>query len=141
MTTAQNKALVRRINDELISQGQMSVADELLAEDFVDHDALPGFPSNREGVKQLFTYLRQVFAGLHVTIEDQIAEADRVVTRKTFHGTHQADFLGVAPTGIEVTFGVIDILRIHDGKVTDHWNIVDLFGLMAQLKPSVPPQE
>ena len=133
MSVDENKRIVRRINDELISQGTMSVADELFADHFVDHSALPGFPPGRDGVKQLFTLFHSAFADFHVTIEDQVAEGDKVVTRKTFHGTHRGDFMGIPPTGKTVSFGVIDILRVEGGQVTDHWTVVDQLGLMQQL--------
>jgi predicted ester cyclase len=80
-----------------------------------------------------FGALHGAFSALHVTVEDQVAEADKVVTRKTFHGTHTGNFFGVPATGRSVSFGVIDILRFQDGRIADHWAVVDQFGLMQQL--------
>jgi steroid delta-isomerase-like uncharacterized protein len=133
MSVEENERIVRRVNDELISQGKMSVADELFAENFVDHSALPGIPANREGVKQLFTMLRAAFANFHVTIEDQVAAGNTVATRKTFHGSHDGNFMGIPPTGRTVSFGAIDIMRLDGGKITDHWVQVDLLGLLQQI--------
>src|SRR5947209_6596447 len=138
MSTESNKAIVRRINDELISQGNMAVADEPFADDFVDHSAFPGVSPDRDGVKALFTMMRGGFPDLHVTIQDQVAEGDKVVTRKTFNGTHEGELFGIPATGKPVSFGVIDILRLRDNQATDHWNVVDQLGLMQQL--GVVPQ-
>ena len=134
MSADQNKTIVRqRVNGEMISQNHLDLVDELFAESFVDHSATPGLPANREGVKMFFGVLHAAFSGLHVTVEDQVAEGDKVVTRKTFHGTHTGDFFGVPATGRIVSFQVIDMLRLQDGRVTDHWNVVDQMGLMHQL--------
>jgi steroid delta-isomerase-like uncharacterized protein len=141
MSTESNKAIVRRVNDELISQGKMAVADELFADGFVDHSAFPGLSPDREGVKMLFTTLRGGFPDLHVTIQDQVAEGDKVVTRKTFHGTHKGELFGIPATGKSVSFGVIDILQICDNHVTDHWTVVDQLGLMQQLGVIPQPEE
>jgi steroid delta-isomerase-like uncharacterized protein len=128
-----NKDLVRRFVMECQSGGDLSLIDELVAPDFVNHAEVPGLPTGREGVRALFGAFHHVFEGFHVVIHDQVAEADRVATRKTFHGRHVDEFLGVPPSGNEVEFGVIDILRIEDGKLAEHWNVVDLLTLMRQM--------
>jgi steroid delta-isomerase-like uncharacterized protein len=128
-----NKDLVRRFVMECQSGGDLSLIDELVAPDFVNHAEVPGLPTGREGVRALFGAFHRVFEGFHVVIHDQVAEADRVATRKTFHGRHVDEFLGVPPSGNEVEFGVIDILRIEDGKLAEHWNVVDLLTLMRQM--------
>ena len=134
MSTEQNKAIVReRVNGEMISQNRLDLIDELFAPDFVDHSAVPGLPADREGVRMFFGAMHAAFSGLHVTVEDQIAEGDRVVTRKVFHGAHTGDFFGIPATGRTIAFEVIDILRLRDGLVTDHWNVVDQLGLLRQL--------
>jgi predicted ester cyclase len=73
------------------------------------------------------------FPDLHVTIHDQVAEGNKVVSRKTFHGTHQGELMGSPATGKQVAFDVIDILQLADGKITDHWVVVDQLGLMQQI--------
>jgi steroid delta-isomerase-like uncharacterized protein len=128
-----NKDLVRRFVMECQSGGDLSLIDELVAPDFVNHAEVPGLPTGREGVRALFGAFHRVFEGFHVVIHDQVAEADRVATRKTFHGRHVDEFLGVPPSGNEVEFGVIDILTIEDGKLAEHWNVVDLLTLMRQM--------
>jgi predicted ester cyclase len=133
MTSHQNKAIVTHFVELAQSHGQLSAVDEYFTADFVDHNAPAGLPTNREGVKLQFTMLRTAFPNMQAVIHDQIAEGDKVVTRKSLRGTHLGDFLGIAPTGKAVSLEVIDILRLVDGKITDHWNCVDLVGLMAQL--------
>ena len=133
MREQENKKIVSRFVSEAQSRGNMGAVDEFLAESFIDHSALPGFLPTPVGVKQLFGALRTAFPDLQAIIHDQIAEGDRVVTRKTLSGTHQGTFMGIPPTGRKVKINVIDILRIVDGKITDHWNVIDRLGLMQQL--------
>jgi predicted ester cyclase len=134
MATDENKAIVRRFNDEFISQGNMDVFHELLASDVIDHTALPGFPPGAEGVKHLFFGVyRAAFPDLRVEIYDQVAEGDTVVTRKAFHGTHRGPLMEIPPTGKHVTIQVIDIVRVGNGKIVEHWSVVDQLGLLHQL--------
>ena len=133
MSPEENKAITRRFVDEVQIGGNISAIDEFLADNFVNHSAPPGLPPDREGVKQLFTMFRTAFPDFRAVIHDQVAERDKVVTRKTFYGTHEGAFLGIPATGKEVTIELIDILRLADGKITDHWNVVDQLGLMQQL--------
>lgn len=128
-----NEAIVRRFIEGYQNTGDESVAEEILADDFVDHCPFGPFTPDREGVKQLFRALRAAFPDLHAEIKDQFSAGDKVVTRKTFHGTNDGEFMGMPPTGKRVSFDVIDILRLRDGQFTDHWNVVDALGLMQQL--------
>jgi steroid delta-isomerase-like uncharacterized protein len=129
----ENKALARRFVEEVQNKGNIDAVDEFLADRMVNHSAPPGIPPDREGVKQLFIMFRQAFPDFHAVIHDQIAEGDEVMTRKTFYGTHEGEFFGIPPTGKEVTIELIEVLRVADGKITDHWNVVDQLGLMQQL--------
>jgi steroid delta-isomerase-like uncharacterized protein len=133
MPAEENKAIVRRLVEEAQARGNLHVIDELISSDFVDHSAWPGIPVNREGVKQIFGMFQAALADLQVIIHDQIAEDDRVATRKTLRGTHQGNLLGVPPSGNVITIEVIDILRLKDGQITDHWNLVDQYDLLQQL--------
>ena len=134
MSTEQNKALVRQLVEELFNRGNMSRADELLAPDFVEREELPpGIPRDREGVKQLTTMLRSAFPDFKATIDDIIAEGDKVVVRSTWSGTHKGEFMGIPPTGKRVSFGVFDIVRIAGGKVVEHWGQMDNMRMMQQL--------
>jgi steroid delta-isomerase-like uncharacterized protein len=133
MSLDQNKLLVRRLVDEAQNAGHLEVVDELLSEDFVDHTPLEGLPGNREGVRMLFAALREAFPDLKVDISEQIAEDDRVVTRKTFRGTHGGPFLGLPATGSSVRFEVVDILTIRNRRICEHRVVLDKLSLMQQL--------
>jgi steroid delta-isomerase-like uncharacterized protein len=133
MSTEENMALVRRFVDEVQSGGNIDAIDELCSPEFVNHSAPPGVPSNCEGVKQVTAMFRQAFPDSYFTVEDMVAEGDKVATRKTFHGTHQGEFFGVPPTGQRESIGLIDIVRIADWKVVEHWSMGDNLGMMQQL--------
>jgi steroid delta-isomerase-like uncharacterized protein len=128
-----NAAVVRRFVEEYQDTGDERVALELLAPDFVDHSPFGPFPPDRDGVVALFRMLRDAFPDLHATIHDQLVDGGKVVTRKTFHGTHAGEFMGMPATGREVAFDVIDIVRVDDGRMVEHWNVVDALGLMTRL--------
>ncbi len=134
MSSEQNKALVHQLVEEVINQGNASMVDELLAPDFVEREDLPpGMPRDREALKQLTTMLHSAFPDFKATIDDIVAEGDKVVIRQTWSGTHKGEFMGVPPTGKSVSFGVIDIIRMAGGKCVEHWGQMDNMGLMQQL--------
>jgi steroid delta-isomerase-like uncharacterized protein len=134
MSAEENKAMFRRLMDEVVNKGNLDIIDELVAADVVEHEELlPGLPQNREGVKQFFAILRSAFPDIKATIEDVIAEGDRVVARGTMSGTHQGEFMGIPATGKKVSFGAIDILRITNGKFVEHWGLTDSMAMMQQL--------
>ena len=127
------KAAQRRFVEEFQTKNDVSVAEEMLADDFVDHTPFGPIPGTKEGVIQLFAMLRQAFPDLRAEIHDLLADGDRVVTRKTFHGTHQGEFLGIPPTNKSAAWDIIDIVTYRDGKIAEHWNVVDALSLMQQL--------
>jgi predicted SnoaL-like aldol condensation-catalyzing enzyme len=133
MSAKENKALVRRFVDEVQSQGNVDAIYEFCSPEFVNHSAPPGLPPDREGIKQLTALFRAAFPDSYFTVEDMLAEGDKVATRKTFHGTHQGEFMGILPTGRQVSTGLIDIVRIADGRVVEHWSMGDNLGMMQQL--------
>jgi steroid delta-isomerase-like uncharacterized protein len=134
MSTEQNKALVRKLVEEAINQGNMRVIDEFLIPDFVEHEELPpGIPPGREAPKVLFTMLRCAFPDLKATIEHLIAEGDEVVLHMTWTGTHEGEFMGIPPTGKSISINVIDILGIAEGKFVEHWGVMDSMAMMQQL--------
>ena len=136
MSTEENKALVRRVFEAFNNQN-LAVVDELLEERyapaFVWHDAPPGFSPGLAGFKQAFTASWTAFPDGHWTIEDQIAEGDKVTTRYTGRGTHRGEFLGVPPTGKQASWTGIEIDRIEEDKIVETWLIADLLGMMQQL--------
>jgi predicted ester cyclase len=140
MSIEQNKAVVRQLLDEVFRRGDVTRVDFYLAPSFVEHEELPpGIPGGSEGVKALTTMLHAAFPDFGITIDDVIAEGDRVVVRQTWSGTHQGEFMGIPPTGRRVSFGVIDILRMADGRCVEHWGQMDSMGLMQQLGANPAP--
>jgi predicted ester cyclase len=129
------KAVVRRFNDEVIAGGSRASFDALISPDFVNRTAPPGTPNGPEGMwHMLSNVLRPAFDGLRVTIHDQIAEGDKVTTRKTITGTHSGMLMGVPATGRAVAIDVIDIVRVADGRYVEHWGLNTLPAVLAQLK-------
>ncbi len=141
MTEEKNKALNRRFVEEVINQGNLDVIEELLDPGAVDHAAPPGFATGREGAKQFAAMMRSAFPDLHLTIEDMIAEGDKVVMRSTWSGTHEGEFMGIPATGRRVTVSGIDISRVADGRMVEHWGQFDALGLMQQLGAVTPPEQ
>lgn len=142
MSVEQNKALFRRLVEEVFNQGNVSIIDELLAPNFVEREVLPpGTPGGREGVKQLTMMFRTAFPDFNVSIDDMIAEGDKVVARTTWNGTQKGEFMGIPPGGKRVSFDVIDIIRVSEGKGVEHWGVMDSSALMQQLGviPAAPP--
>jgi steroid delta-isomerase-like uncharacterized protein len=134
MSAEQNKAICRRADEELFNRGNLDVADELFAVDYVYHDPTGGEDwRGPEGVKRYVSMFRTAFPDLHLTIEDQIAEGDKVAYRWTARGTHQGELMGIAPTGNRVTVTGIAIARLADGKIEEMWESSDALGLMRQL--------
>jgi steroid delta-isomerase-like uncharacterized protein len=127
-------SIVQMFVYEFQTMGNEHVAERLLAPDFVDHTPFPGFGGGREDVKRLFQVLRSAFPDLRAEIVEQFANGEMVATRKTFHGTHKGEFLGVPPTGKHMAFRVVDLLRVSDGKMREHWNVVDVTSIVGQLQ-------
>jgi steroid delta-isomerase-like uncharacterized protein len=143
MTTSINsseaaKAVVRRNTEEVQGGGNFAVFEQLFADDFVDHTPQPGGTPDKDGARQLYKNLRAAFPDFHAAIHWQTADGDRVTTYKTYHGTHRAAFLGVAPTGRKIQFETVDVMRVRNGQITEHWGVANLFSLMQQLG-ALPP--
>jgi steroid delta-isomerase-like uncharacterized protein len=132
MSTEENKAIAMRAV-EAINAGDMSLFESLLAPDGVEHAAPPGMPPTRETALQFMTMLRAAFPDLRYTIEDVIAEGDRVVQRATARGTMKGEFLGMPATGKSATWGEMHIVRVKGGKIVEHWASVDQLGMLQQL--------
>ncbi len=133
MSAEANKLLVQRLVKDVQQDGQLALVDDLFAEDFVDHTPFPGVPPTRDGVRMLFAGFREAFPDLKITIHEQVAEGEKVVTRKTFEGTHRGSFMGIPPSGNPIAFSVIDILTIRDGRLREHRVVVDQLHLLRQL--------
>ena len=133
MSTDENKALVRRAYEELVNRGNLARIEELVHEDYVDHTLPPGWPTNREGLRQQVAYFRSAFPDLHITLEELIAEGDTVALRQTMRGTHRGEFFGIPPTGRRVTLAGIHLWRVADGQLVEHRANNDDLGLLRQL--------
>jgi steroid delta-isomerase-like uncharacterized protein len=134
MTTAeQNAATMRRFVQEVQSQGQIGLVDDYLSPDFVDRTPFSGAGVTRDDVKGVFGMLRAAFPDHDAVVLDMVSEGDRVTTYKTFNGTHRGEFMGIPATGRPVSIRVIDIVRFDDGRIAEHWNVVDVAGLLHQL--------
>ncbi len=133
-TTAEElKARARRLAEEVLSQGDLAVADELVSADYAHH--VPGDrpAAGLAGLKEMVTLMHRTFPDFHVIVEDEIAEGDRVVQRMTVRGTYALEFLGVARSAGQFSLCAIDINRVGpDGKFVEHWSSVDLLGLLHQ---------
>ena len=107
--------------------------DELVAPDAVIRTPLPIDATGAEALKQVWAMLLRIYPDIHLTVEDLIAEGDKVVGRTTVTGTHQGEFMGVAPTGKSVTYNEIFIFRFADGRVVETWGVVDVYAQMKQI--------
>jgi len=137
MSAEENKALVRRWFEET-DKGNLAIVDELIAPDYLDHNPpLPDLPKGREGVRQTNIMLRAAFPDAIHTIEDQIAEGDRVMTRVVARGTFLGECLGYPPNGKVVEMRGMAVHRIVGGQFMEHWALADMLGLMRQL--GAPP--
>jgi steroid delta-isomerase-like uncharacterized protein len=132
MSTEQNKAIIRRLFEETANRGNLAVADELLASDYINYN-FPTSAPGPQGFKQVITMFRAAFPDLVATLEDVIAEGDMVSTRGHVVGTHRGDFMGIPATGKKVSLSYIDIWRLENGKARENWVQMDMLGLMQQL--------
>jgi predicted ester cyclase len=132
---AEASGLIRRFYEEVVRDGNLDLIDELTTEDFTDHEeGFPGQPAGREGVKFFVNTMREAFSDIRAeTLEPVLADGNLEAVRAVFTGTHDGELLGVAPTGKTVKIETIDIIRVQDGKVAEHWGLTDNLSLMQQL--------
>jgi len=135
---ADTKVLVRRLFEEVWNQGNLAAIDELFAPSYIRYDPAAPEAKGLAGFKQLVVLLRTAFPDLHFTLEEIIAEGDKVMSRALLRGTHRGEYLGVAPTGKPVAVMGMVVLRIAQGKFQEGWLMMDNLGLLQQLGV-VPP--
>jgi predicted ester cyclase len=134
MGAAANKQNARRLILELISGGNTGLVNELLSDDFIEHDDVPGIPPTRQGFMIMMTGMRAAFPDLKYTIEGELAEGDLVADRLTATATMKGEFMGMPPTGKTATWQEIHISRFDaSGKMAEHWSEMDEMGMMQQL--------
>ncbi|HZG63210.1 MAG TPA: ester cyclase [Rubrobacteraceae bacterium] len=138
----ENKAIARRALEEVFSgQGNLDVADELFAPNYVGHDpASPGDIRGPEGAKEFAGMYRSAFPDVQMSVEDQVAEGEKVVTRWIASGTHLGEIMGIAPSGNRVTVTGTSIERIVDGKIVETWDNYDALGMMQQIGAIPSPE-
>jgi steroid delta-isomerase-like uncharacterized protein len=133
LSETRNVVTVQRFVEEVINRGRLEAADELVHEDFVELDPLPGQRQGRQGLKDVIGMIRTGFPDIDWVIEETIASGDKVVTRFKWSGTHRGDFLGVPATGRKVTVHGVVIDRLSDGMMADSRILMNTLGLMQQL--------
>jgi steroid delta-isomerase-like uncharacterized protein len=137
MSTEENKAVLRR-NGKVFNKGDLAVADETIAPNYVYH-GLGGMElKGREGFKQVITMMRNAFPDLNLTVEDMVAEGDKVAHHLILRGTHKGELMGIAPTGKQVTISIITISRFVGGKEVEAWSNLDQLGMMQQIGVALP---
>jgi steroid delta-isomerase-like uncharacterized protein len=133
MSTQENKAIGRRAFEEIWNQGNLAAIEELYAANQVSHGLGMEVPPGTAGLQQFVSIYRTAYPDTHFTVEEQIAEGDKVATRWTATGTHRGELMGIAPTGKRVTVTGIAITRIANGKIVETWNNFDALGQLQQL--------
>jgi steroid delta-isomerase-like uncharacterized protein len=136
MSTGKNKAAIRRIIEEG-NKGNMAAVDEIIADNYVYHSNM-GEYKGREGLKRAFTMLYAAFPDMQATIEDMIAEGDKVAWRSTLRGTHGGEFMNIAPTGKKISIAVSGFARFDGGKEVEAWGNMDMLSLYQQLGITPP---
>jgi steroid delta-isomerase-like uncharacterized protein len=131
----QNERLVRQFY-AVFSTGDVDILDQILSKDWADRPPIPGQPPGRDGEKATIQAFRIAFPDIQFTLEDVIVAADKVTVRSTARGTHQGEFLGVAPTQRTVSFMTIDIHQIANHQIVETWHLEDFYGLLQQLNSS-----
>ena len=129
---AASKALTREFLKR-ISAGDLSAVDELVADDYVEHEQVPGLAPGKAGVRQLFEMFHSAFAEAGVEVDDMIAEGDKVFVLARMTGTQRGEFMGIPTTGNSIDVSVCDYFRVEGGVLAEHWGVMDAAGMMQQL--------
>jgi steroid delta-isomerase-like uncharacterized protein len=140
MTTDQNRAIVRRYYDEVLNGRNVAVLDEIAVEDYIENDPFPGMGNGREQLKLRAGALLRAFSPCTFKIEDIVAEGDRVAVRWRSRGTQSGEFMGIPPTNRSYEIAGIDFHRLADGRMAEHWHVVDQLSQLQQLGLLPSPQ-
>ncbi len=135
-----NKAVVLHFNKNIIEKGDEQAFREPMAPDFVNRTAPPDTSAGPDGMLFTLNRVLRPLKDITVEIQDQVAEGDRITTRKTIHGTHRGELLGIPPTNRRVDIEVIDIVRVKDGRYAEHWGVNTLPSVRAQLRQAADGQ-
>jgi steroid delta-isomerase-like uncharacterized protein len=135
------KEIARRFIEEVFNNHNLGVIDELMTEDFVEHDPLPGLTNDRDGTRETLRAVLGGFPDIRADVVDAVSEGDRVAIRTRYTGTHHGEFMGVPATGRQSTVESIDIIRMtNDGLAAEHWGVFDTMGVMLQIGVIEQPQ-
>ena len=129
----ENKALFRRFMDEVVSKRNVDAIDDFMSADYIEHNPPPGMEPGAAGMKQMMGMFFSAFPDLNTTVEQLVAEGDKVVGMMTTTGTHRGEFMGIPPSGKKVSFTEFHMVRIINGKAVEHWGLSDDMAMMQQL--------
>lgn len=131
-TTMDNRRIARDLYDAL-NAGRLDAVDRLVADTFVEHEAFPGVPGGRQGLRLMFQTLHAAFSDFSMTVEDMVAEGDKVCARVTMRGTQRQTFLGIPSKGKSMVVPLVDVIRFEHGRAVEHWGVMDSGQMMQQL--------
>ena len=137
----ENKEIVRRYIEQVVNTGNLDALHEFVAQDYIDHSAQSGSSQRIEQAKRHLEDVHHVFGDFHLTIEDQIAEGDTVVTRVSATAIHQNEWSGLRPSGRRITLTGINIDKVIDGKIVEHWAEADLVSALIQMGARIVQSE
>lgn len=127
------KAVGRRFYDEVFNSGDIAALDDILADDFVEHEEVPGFKPDKAGVTEFFSMMHQAFPDISVEVEAMAVDGDQLLTHAVMRGTHRGEFMGIPATGRSVEVPLADRIRFRDGRAVEHWGVTDMMAMMEQL--------
>jgi steroid delta-isomerase-like uncharacterized protein len=127
-----HRTIAKRFYDA-INAGRLEVIEEVVAENFVEHEEFPGLAGGREGLRHFFEMIRTAFPDFSMTMEDMVAEGNKVFIRATMRGTQKGEFMGIPPSGQQMAVPFADIVRFEGGRVVEHWGVTDTRRMMRQL--------
>lgn len=127
------RSFVRSTTEDIWRTGDVTLIDTHMAPNYVLHKPPTGFPPNREGLKAILTTMHSAFPDLKMTVEDVIAEGDKVMQRRVYQGTHKGELFGIPATGKSVSVSQITVSRVADGKFVEEWAETDFLGMLQQL--------
>lgn len=130
---ADHKALTTRFYDAVFNQGDLDAFDELVADDFVEHEAIPGLSPDKAGLAAFVQTTREAFAPFSMEVVAMVEEGDEVWVQGVMHGTHSGEFMGMPATGATITVPFFDRVRVRDDQAVEHWGLTDFAALMEQL--------
>ena len=127
------KSIIRQLFDRVLNEGDLDFLDQIISDDYVDHNPLPGVPPGREGVRIKIKALRRAFPDIQFILEDVISDGAIAAARYRWQGTQKEEFAGIAPTRKTVEVGGMDFYRVEKEKISEHWHTIDELGLLRQL--------